>query len=127
MGARIINAVSAYDDLRSGAFTAVPISKKESRRYLIDGRGHRYDPMVIDRLEPLLHFDEKEEVDEIRVTGGHLQEGMRLTRDVIHPDGFLLLSHGTVLQRRMIEQLAAAEKQAGRSTSIYVLRKRVGR
>ncbi len=127
MGARIINAVSAYDDLRSGAFTAVPMSKKDSRRYLVDGRGHRYDPMVIDRLEPLLHFDEKDEVDEIRVTGGHLQEGMRLTRDVMHPDGFLLLSHGTVLERRMIEQLAAAEKQAGRSTSIYVLRKRVGR
>jgi putative two-component system response regulator len=125
LGARIISAVSDYDDFRSGALTTTPMSKKESRRYLIEGRGHRYDPEVVDRLEPLLDFDESDEIDEIRVTAGHLQEGMLLTRDVMHPDGFLLLSKGTVMDRRQIDQLASAEKNAGRGSDIYVMRQRI--
>jgi putative two-component system response regulator len=125
LGARIISAVSDYDDFRSGALTTTPMSKKESRRYLVEGRGHRYDPEVVDRLEPLLDFDESDEIDEIRVTAGHLQEGMLLTRDVMHPDGFLLLSKGTVMDRRQIDQLASAEKNAGRGSDIYVMRQRI--
>ena len=125
LGARIIAAVSDYDDFRSGALTTSPMSPKESHRYLVEGRGHRYDPAVIDRLEPLLFFEAGDEIDEIKVTAGHLQEGMMLTRDVMHPDGFLLLSKSTVLLRRLIEQLATVEKDAGRSLEIYVLRERV--
>ena len=45
----------------------------------------------------------------------------------MHPDGFLLLSKGTVLDRRMIEQLAKAERDSGRSTEVHVLRERVKR
>ena len=127
LGARIISAVSDYDNFRSGALTTAPLTRKEARRFLVEGRGRRYDPTVVDRLEPLLDFDEGDEIDEIRVTAGHLQEGMLLTRDVMHPDGFLLLSQGAVLDRRMIDQLATAERDAGRSSEIYVLRERVGR
>lgn len=126
LGARVIAAVSDFDDLRHGALTTLPMTIKESHRYLVEGRGHRYDPTVIDRLELLLAFDESDEIDEIRVTAGHLLEGMVLTRDVMHPDGFLLLSKSTVLDRRLIDQLATVEKDAGRSTDIYVLRDRVG-
>jgi len=72
----------------------------------------------------LLDFDESHGIDEIRVSAGHLQEGMRLARDVLHRDGFLLLSRGTLLDRRLIEQLAAAEREAGRSSEIHVQRER---
>lgn len=125
LGARIIAAVSDYDDFRSGALTTAPMSQKESHRYLIEGRGHRYDPAVIDRLEPLLPFDASDEIDEIRVSAGHLQEGMMLTRKVTHPEGFLLLSKSTVLERRLIDQLATVERDCGHSLDIYVLRERV--
>ena len=127
LGARIICAVSDHDDFRSGALTSAPLSRKEARRYLVEGRGRRYDPTVIDRLETLLNFDESHEIDEIRVTAGHLQEGMLLTRDAMHPDGFLLLSKGTVLDRRMIEQLASTERESGGSMEVHVLRERVKR
>ena len=127
LGARIICAVSDHDDFRCGALTSAPLSRKEARRYLVEGRGGRYDPTVIDRLESLLDFDESHEIDEIRVTAGHLQEGMVLTRDVMHPNGFLLLSQGTVLDRRLIEQLAIAERNSGHDTEIHVQRERVKR
>jgi len=126
LGARIIAAVSDYDDLRNGALTTSPMTTRESHRYLVEGRGHRYDPQVIDRLEPLLSFDEHDKIDEIRVSAGHLQDGMVLTRDVMHPDGFLLLSKNTVVVRRLIDQLATVERDAGSNMDIYVLRQRVG-
>ena len=124
LGARIICAVSDHDDYRSGTLTSAALSRKEARRCLVEGRGHRYDPAVIDRLEPLLDFDESHDIGEIRVSAGHLQEGMRLARDLLHRDGFLLLSRGTVLDRRLIQQLTAAEREAGRSSEIHVQRER---
>jgi response regulator RpfG family c-di-GMP phosphodiesterase len=126
LGARIVAAVSDYDDLRSGALTTSPQTKKESRRYLLEGRGHRYDPSVIDQLEPLLSFDEEDEIDEIKVGAKHLQVGMMLSQDVMHPDGFLLLSKSTVLERLLIDQLTAVQKRLGSNLEIFVLRKRVG-
>lgn len=125
LGARIIAAASDYDELRSGAMTTARLSRKECHRHLIEGRGHYYDPTVIDHLEPLLSFDEGDEIDDIHVAVGHLQEGMLLTRDVMHPDGFLLLSKGTLLSRRLIDQLASTERNTGCDTEIYVLRERV--
>ena len=81
---------------------------------------------MIDRLEQLLSFDDADQIDEIRVTAGHLQEGMLLSRDVTHPDGFLLLSKSTVLMRRLIDQLVTVERDSGRRMEIYVLRESVG-
>jgi putative two-component system response regulator len=126
LGSRIIAAVGDYDAFRNGTLTLAPMTTKESHRYLVDGRGHRYDPAVIDLLEPLLSFDAADEIDEIRVTAGHLQEGMMLTRPVMHPDGFLLLSKSSVLVRRLIDQLVTVEMESGGSLEIYVLRERVG-
>lgn len=122
IGARIIAAVSDYDDLCHGAMTAAPMSRKEARRYLVENRGHRYDPAVIDGLEPLLSLDDNDEIDEIRVAALHLREGMRLSRDVTHPDGFLLLSKGSVLDRQLIDQLVTVERDILRTFDIYVLR-----
>jgi response regulator RpfG family c-di-GMP phosphodiesterase len=124
-GARIIAAVSDFDDFKYGGLTSRPMTAKESHRYLVEGRGRRYDPGVIDQLEPILNFDAIEEIDEIKVSAGHLQEGMVLTRDVMHPDGFLLLSKDSVLVRSLIDQLVTSERGCGHSLEIWVLRNRV--
>lgn len=87
---------------------------------MLEGRGHRYDPMVIDLLEPMLSLDEKNEIDEIKVNAAQLQQGMLLARDLMHPDGFLLLSKHKVLVRHLIEQLVTVEKDLGRSLEIYI-------
>ncbi|MCF8179176.1 MAG: response regulator [Sulfuritalea sp.] len=127
LGARIIAAVSDYDDFRTGALTTSPMTAKESIRRLVEGRGHRYDPTVIDRLEPHLSFETKNEIDEIKVSTRYLSEGMVLTRDLKHPDGFLLLSTRTMLNRRHIDDLAEIEKNTGKKLDIHVLRETVDR
>jgi putative two-component system response regulator len=123
LGARIIGAISDYEDLKSGAMTLQPMSAKQSCMYLIEGSGSRYDPTVIEVLEPLLAAEGKFELDEQLVAVKHLHEGMRLTRDVLHPKGFVLLSQGSELTRRLIDQLVAVEQQTGVSMKVHVQRK----
>jgi len=121
-GSRIILAVSDYDALKHGKLTSQPLSPKQSFQYLIDECGRRYDPSVIEILEPLLSNDESFEIDEVRVEALHLQEGMILARDILHPDGFLLLAKGTQVKRRIIDQIVDVEKRTGTNLEIFVNR-----
>lgn len=125
IGARIIGAVSDYDALKSGRQTGQPLSVKQSWERILEGRGTRYDPQVVDKLAAIAAQEGQFEVDEMPVTSPHIQEGMVLTRDVIHPEGYLLLSKGTVMTRTLIDQLVTVEKQAGLDLKIFVSRERI--
>lgn len=122
LGARIICAVSDYEDLRGGALTMQPMTSKQSCEYLIEEAGSRYDPMVIEALEPILSAEGKYEIEEIAISVKHLHEGMVLTRDVRHPHGFVLLSKGSAMTRRLIDQLVAVEQQSGAILKVHVHR-----
>jgi putative two-component system response regulator len=122
LGARIIGAISDYEDLKSGAMTQQPMSAKQSCMYLMEGAGSRYDPSVIEVLEPILAAEGKFEIEELLVSVNHLHEGMLLTRDVLHPKGFVLLSRGCDLSRRLIDQLVAVEQQTGACLKVHVQR-----
>jgi response regulator RpfG family c-di-GMP phosphodiesterase len=125
LGARILCAANDYDGLRSGMLTVQPMSAKQACQYLITEQGTRYDPIVIQALEPILTAEGKFEIEEILVAAKHLHEGMLLTRDVLHKDGFVLLSKGTVLNRRLIDQLVAVEQQIGTSLRVFVTRTKI--
>ncbi len=125
LGARIIGAVSDYEDLKSGAMTVQAMSAKQSCMYLIEGSGSRYDPAVIEVLEPILAEEGKFELDELLIAVKHLHEGMTLSRNVLHPKGFVLLSQGAELSRRLIDQMVAVEQQTGAGLKVYVLRKAI--
>jgi putative two-component system response regulator len=122
IGARIIGAISDYENLKTGALTQQPMSAKQACEYLLAERGKRYDPTVVDVLEPMLSAEGTFTIDELQITAKHLQEGMVLTRDVLHPNGFVLLSRGTRMIRRLIDQLVTVEKQLGSPLRIHVHR-----
>lgn len=122
LGARIIAAVSDFDDLLHGKRTGKPLSTKESFEYILAGRGYRYDPRVVDFLETSIASDLKDVVIEIRVSPAHLQTGMILTRDVMHPDGFLLLSKDSQVTQVLIDQLLVVDRELSDKLQIYVKR-----
>jgi hypothetical protein len=47
---------------------------------------------------------------------------MVLTRDVTHPDGYLLLSKDTVITRSVIDQLVAIDRDLKGKLRVYVAR-----
>jgi putative two-component system response regulator len=122
LAARIICAVSDYDDLQHGRLTGQLLSGKQRLALLLQRRGSRYDPSVIDHLEPLIAQDIRHEVDETVVSTNHLQEGMLLTRDITHPEGYLLLSKSTIMKKSLIDQLVTVERQIGRPLQVFVAR-----
>lgn len=126
IGARIVGAASDYDALKSGSLTGKPLSIKQSWARIQEGRGSHYDPRVVDGLQSIALHEGQFEVDEYPITAPHLQEGMLLTRDVVHPEGYLLLSKGTSMTRSLIDQLVEVEKQAHIKLRVFVSRERTG-
>lgn len=122
LGACIVCAVSDYDDLTGGMLTAQPMTAKQACEYLIENRNRRYAAVVIDRLEPLLASQENFEIDEVRIPAIHLLEGMQLSREIRHPDGYLLLSVGTPITHSVIRHLVEVEKSLQRPLGVYVTR-----
>ncbi|MEW6678786.1 MAG: HD domain-containing phosphohydrolase [Pseudomonadota bacterium] len=122
VGARIVAAVSDYDGLRRGNLTEQPMTAKQTFQYLMEEQGSRYDPLVIRELEQILRAEEDFEIDEMVVTIRHLQEGMTLSRDILHPKGFVLLSKGAVLTRFLIQQLLEVQATSPAPLRVFVHR-----
>ncbi len=122
IGARIVCAVNDHDNLRQGVLTSQPMSAKEACQYLVAEQGTRYDPMVIGALEPILKADGNFEIDELLVPVQHLREGMTLSREVLHSNGFVLLARNAVMTQTLINQLMAVERQSGAKLKVHVVR-----
>ena len=122
LGARIVAVVSDYDDSRYGMLNGSNMSKADSIRLLLDGRDTNYDGKIVDELVKILGFDE--EIEEIKVTALGLVEGMVVSRDVMHPDGFLLIKKDTVIDPQLKEQLITVHKEVRNNLIFYVLRQR---
>ncbi|MBV1852870.1 bifunctional diguanylate cyclase/phosphohydrolase [Catellatospora tritici] len=54
IGARIIAACDAWARMRAGRPPTAPLSEAEARRELVQGRGTRFDPAVVDTLLDLI-------------------------------------------------------------------------
>jgi response regulator RpfG family c-di-GMP phosphodiesterase len=122
LGARIICAASDYEAFKSGSLTDKPMTAKQTCQYLLEHRGTRYDPAVINALEPILSALGKFELEEIPVKAEHLHAGMRLSRDAKDPEGFLLLAKDALLTPSLIEQLLAVERQTGKKIRLFIYR-----
>lgn len=88
----------------------------------MESRGTRYDAHVIDVVEKLISQEFQFVISETLIAPIHLQEGMVLTRDVTHPDGYLLLSKDTVITRSVIDQLVAIDRDLKGKLRVYVAR-----
>lgn len=120
MGARILAAANEYDGLISGTMVQQPMKPKEALAYLVENRGKRYDPAVIDQYTELLGEQLKHVIDELPVRPGSLKPGMVLSRDLIHRDGYMLLAKGYVIDASVINQLVKLETAEHQQMVAYV-------
>jgi len=121
MGARILAVANDYDSLTSGTLTQQPMKPKEALAYLIENRGKRYDPAVMDAYVVILSGQLKNIIDEIPLRPALLKPGMVLSRDLQHRDGYMLLAKGYVLDQPVIAQLIKVEVSERYAVLVYVL------
>ena len=121
-GARILAVVNDYDSLQLGTLLSKPLTPQEACEFLLEGRGKRYDPKVVDVFLEIAGGAEKGEavVPDVKVPTSALKAGMVLTRDLVTAGGLLLLSKGHLLDDVLIEQISGFEHSEGRPLQIFV-------
>lgn len=121
LGARVLAAVNDYDSLQLGTLVARCLTSTEALRFLVDNRGKRYDPSVVDAFSLVLAEDAGPgEIVDIPLRPVSLQPGMRLTRDLLHRDGYLLLAKDQCLNAPEIAQLSRLESADRHPITVYV-------
>jgi len=120
LGARILAAVNDFDALQLGLLTARRFNRTDALHYLVENRGKRYDPSVVDALSAVLAETESSEFVELPLRPASLQPGMRLARDLMHHEGYLLLAKDRVLSAAEIGQLARLEASDGHPLMLYI-------
>lgn len=124
LGARILAVANDYDALQLGTLVKGQLSAEEARLFLKTNSGSRYDPAVLqvflDWIDANPDFGQVS--NDLRLTSADIRPGMVLARDLMNPDGILLLARGRVLDERLIERIHGFEAQENRGFTIYVTR-----
>lgn len=121
-GARILAVANDYEAVQSGMLLTKRLTETEAREFLHEGKGKRYDPKVVEVfLDMLGGIGTSSYVGpEIKIPTSALKKGMTLARDLVSPEGLLLLSKEYLLDDTMIEQIRSFEKSEGKLLTIYV-------
>lgn len=120
IGCRILAVANDYDALQIGTLVQQPMRPADALKWLIENRGKRYDPGVVDAFAAIQSEQHKDLVVELPTRPSSLKSGMTLSRDLAHPDGYLLLAKGQKLDAVMIEQLQKLEVINGSPMTAYV-------
>ena len=120
LGSRLLAVVNDYDALQIGTLVQRSLKPDEALTFLLDNRGKRYDPPVVDAFAGLLAERGRSRISEVPVRPLQLKPGMVLARDLNHRDGYLLLAKGSVLTREIIAQLLRLESSDQQVYTLYI-------
>ena len=121
LAARILAVADAFEDLRGGGMDGHALSVVEARRTVLDGRGSRFDPTVVDAFASLfVGAPPKPSVVMPRLRTADLRAGQTLAQDFLSPEGVLLLSAGQRLNDDLIGRIRAFERKHGLSVTLAV-------
>ncbi len=122
LGARILSVVDDFNALLSGTFFRRRYTSQEACDFLLKERNRRYDTKVVDHFIKQLESDEQQAgaLTEQCLKSGLLKSEMVLTRDLVAPNGVLLLAKGHQLTDELIHKIAQLEKRVNYDLSFYV-------
>ncbi|SFN33670.1 Response regulator c-di-GMP phosphodiesterase, RpfG family, contains REC and HD-GYP domains [Formivibrio citricus] len=120
MGARILAIANEFDALQAGTLQNKKLSEAEARAWLVEGKGKRYDPALVDLFNETKSAIAETREPEIAIKSYQLRPGLVLARDLVSGEGYLLLARGHALTDSLIEQIRQFEKSEGASLTIYV-------
>lgn len=125
LGARILAVASDFDSLQIGTLSPRHLTPQEAQIIIVHSSGSRYDPDVVAALIEVQAGGSKadvgsEKVKEVEVSSEDMVPGMVLTRDLITPNGLLMLSTDHVLDARLIGKIKDFERSRGLKLTAYI-------
>ncbi|WP_153110521.1 HD domain-containing phosphohydrolase [Propionivibrio limicola] len=120
LGARILAVINDYDGLLHGALADKRIPPEQARTMLLNARGKRYDPAIVDAFIDMLSVEVKEVVPEKIIPYLDLQIGMVLARDLENREGMLLLAAGRALDVNLIRHIQTYMRREQHPPAVYI-------
>lgn len=121
-GSRVLAVARDFYDLIAGRIEPRKLSPKEAAEVIIADSGHAYDPEVVSAFKRVHRsataLDTR--IDETYVRSVALQPGMKLSRDLVTPDGLLLLNKYQVLSAHIIAKIVNLEATIGQPLDLYI-------
>ncbi|MCE2914760.1 MAG: HD domain-containing phosphohydrolase [Rubrivivax sp.] len=120
LGARIVAACSDLDGLMHGTQAETSHPPQRARQILRGGRGTRYDARVVDALMAVLEAADAAQDQDKLIEARDLRPGMVLARDLLSPQGAVLLAAGHVFDDRLVRQVTAFAQRQNLRLSLHV-------
>lgn len=119
LGARILAVAGDYDRLQAGVLVPHQLDPEVAEANIRNGSGKMYDPRVVDAFADVMSGAGGGGQD-VLVAVSDLRPGMVLSRDLITPDGLLLLSADHVLDQRLIRQIMSFDNAEQGRMAIHI-------
>jgi response regulator RpfG family c-di-GMP phosphodiesterase len=125
LGARILVLSNEFDAAQIGTLLNKRLKLADAQLYIQEGRGHRYDPAVVDAFMNVMRSRSNASQPnlELALQLDQVRPGMVLSRDLISGHGELLLSKDHQLDASLIGQIKGF-KTAGVELTVYVYDKK---
>lgn len=110
LGARILLLANDYDALQFGTMLTMPLTAVKAFDFIVEARGTRYDPSVVEAFKALLGEAQPHEESAIAMRSKELKPGMVLAKGLFTREGLLLVFKDCVLTDKLIAQLIKFEE-----------------
>lgn len=120
LGARIVAACSDLDGLMHGSQAATHHSAARARQILRGGKGTRYDARVVDALMAVLEEADAAQDQERLIEVRSLRSGMVLARDLLSPQGAILLAAGHVFDDELVHKVTAFSSRQNLRLTLHI-------
>jgi response regulator RpfG family c-di-GMP phosphodiesterase len=121
LGSRILAVANDYDALQQGMLTLRTHSPLEATQVIEKGRGHRYDPAVVDAFKAMIAEELARHAGTVSIPIEHVKPGMTLANDLIHPEGYTLLQRGNVFDADNLARLQALAQESNISLTASIV------
>lgn len=120
LGAQILSISSDYHAAQSGRLSLKRYSPAEAQALIRGGAGTRYETVVVEAFELALGDEPTDKPQDRELQAHEVMPGMVLSRDLLSPQGTLLLAAGFVLDYRVVRQLREFAGREGVKLLIFV-------
>jgi hypothetical protein len=125
LGARVLSPIVDYENMLAGRLAERRFSPDDAAASVRRGAGTRYDAKVVDALLEVLKEPLEDTPDDRCIAAAELSTGMVLSRDLVSPQGTLLLAAGYTFDARVVRQVRDYAQREGAKLTLHVLRESI--
>lgn len=122
LGSRVVKVARDFIGYQTDLLREKPFTAREAYAHMLVHSGHRYDPRVLDALEPMVaDFSfTRLQLNEKQLSVSELMPDAVLTRDLVSARGILLMVKGTRLTSSNIHRLQQIEAVDKSRLKVYL-------